>query len=222
MSGLQPEQRPEPVMVYLAAIEDGIPPWLHGRRAAVGELADGLDDAMRDYRAKGLTAEEAAMRVVGESGPPAMIADEFTMTLSARHARHTALALLLSGPLIGIVWLFALAPGRPPIDLLLRIPPLGLFLVASIAVCGMTLLATGPARLRPSWTLGRQRRLAALACIFAVAADALLLGAALNTAVADPSWSISSPLVGAIVLSIARLTITQRVARRGLVPVSRL
>lgn len=222
MTGPQPAQRPEPVTLYLSAIEAGVPPWLHGRRAAVAELADGLDDAMTDYQAKGLTAEEAAVRVVGESGPSAMIAEAFTTTLSAGHARHIALALLLSGPLIGIVWLSALAPGRPPIDLLLRIPPLGLFLVASIVVCGMTLLATGPARLRPSWTLGRQRRLAALACVCAVAADALLLGAALNTAVADPSWSISSPLVGAIVLSVARLAITQRVARRDLVPVSRL
>jgi hypothetical protein len=214
-------QRPELVTLYLTAIEAEIPPWLHGRRAAVAELADGLDDAMSDYRAKGLTADEAAMRVVGESGPPAMIADAFTTTLSAGHARHIALALLLSGPLIGIVWLSALAPGRPPIDLLAKIPPLGLFLVASIVVCAMTLLATGPARLRPAWAIGRQQRLAALACVCAVVADALLLGAALNTAVADPGRSISSALVVAIVLSMVRLAVTQRAARRDLVPVSR-
>ena len=217
MTRLEPARRPESVMAYLAAIEADIPPWLHGRRAAVAELGDGLDDAMSDYRAKGLTAQEAAMRVVGESGPPAMIADAFTATLSAGHARHTALALLISGPLIGITWLTALAPGGTPIELLVKIPPLGLFLLASIVVCGITLLATGPARLRPGWVLGRQPRLAALACACAVAADALVLGAALSTAVTDPGRLISSPLVGAIILSVARLAITQRVARRDLI-----
>lgn len=216
MTGRGPQQRPEPATDYLAAIEAGIPRWLHGRRAAVAELADGLDDAITDYRRQGLTAPEATMQAIRESGPASMIADAFTTTLSAVHARHTALALLASGPLIGVVWLTALAPGRPPTELLMKIPPLGLFILVSVVICAATLLATGPARFRPIWVRRQPSRLAAAACACAVAGDVLLLGSALNTIIVGPGWSPSLPLMCAVALSLTRLAIAQRVARRDL------
>ena len=45
MSTASSPSRPEAVASYLAAINAGIPRWLHRRRAALSELADGLDDA---------------------------------------------------------------------------------------------------------------------------------------------------------------------------------
>ncbi|WP_243073712.1 hypothetical protein [Microbacterium sp. SS28] len=211
------DRRPEPAKEYLAAIEAGIPRWLRGRRAAVAELGDGLDDAISDYRLQGLPPDEAAIRAVRDSGPASVIAGAFTTTLSAVHARHTALALLASGPFIGLVWLTALAPGRPPTELLVKIPPLGLFILASITICVATLLATGPGRLRPPWAQRHPSRLAAAACACAVAGDALLLGSALTTVVAVSGWSPSLALICAVLLSLTRLAITQRVARRDLV-----
>ncbi|WP_448003129.1 hypothetical protein [Agromyces bauzanensis] len=217
MTGPSSLQRPEPVASYLAAVDARIPRWLHSRRAALGELADGLDDAVRDYRTQGLTTHEAALRAVSESGPPAMIADAFTATLSAGHARHTALALLASGPIIGAVRLAALVPGRPPTTLLAQVPALGPVIFASIVSCGLTLLVTGPAKLRPTWARLRPPRLAAFGCACAAAGDVLMLGTAISVVVAVPGELAGHPLIGALALSVARLAIVQRAARRGLI-----
>jgi hypothetical protein len=216
MSQRPSPQRPEQVTSYLVAIDAGIPRWLRSRRAALEELANGLDDAISDYRTQGLSTEEAAKRAVIESGPPPMIADAFTDVLSAGHARRTVLALLVSGPLIGVVWLAALVPGRPPTMLLAQIPPLGPAIFASIVMSALTLLVTGPARLRPTWAPQRPSRLAAFACTCAVVGDLLLLGTAIITAVTVPGELAAYPLVGAVALSLTRLAITQRVARRDL------
>lgn len=209
-------QRPEPVMSYLAAIDAGIPRWLRSRRAALGELADGLEDAISEYRTQGLSLDEAVKRAVRESGPPSMIAEAFTDVLSAGHARRTVLALLASGPLIGAVWLAALVPGRPPTMLLAQIPPLGPVIFASIVISVLTLLVTGPARLRPTWALQRPPRLAAFACACAVVGDLLMLGIVIITAVTVPGELASYPLIGAVALSLTRIGFTQRVARRDL------
>lgn len=215
MTSLAP--RPEAVTRYLAAINAGIPRWLHRRRAALRELADGLDDAISDLHGRGLTINEAANRAIAESGPPAVVAEAFTATLSADHARHTALALLVSGPFIGGFWLATLVPGQPPPSLLAQIPTLGLVVFAAIVASALTLLTTGPARLRPAWVRQPPHRLAALACACAVVGDLLILGTATVTAAMAPS-AITGWLLGfAVALSSARIAITQRVARRDLV-----
>lgn len=216
MSQWHPPQRPEPVTSYLIAIDTGIPRWLRNRRAALDELADGLDDAISDYRTRGLSLDEAAKRAVSESGPPSLIADAFTDVLSARHARRTVLALLVSGPLIGVAWLAALVPGSPPVVLLAQIPPLGPVIFVSIIMSALTLLVTGPASLRPSRPLQRPHRFAALACACAVIGDLLMLGTAIITAVTVPGELAGYPLLGAVALSLTRLVITQRIARRDL------
>ncbi|WP_448808772.1 hypothetical protein [Agromyces bauzanensis] len=210
-------QRPEPVASYLAEVDAGIPRWLHSRRAALDELADGLDDAIIDYRSQGFTTQDAALRAVSESGSPSMIADAFTATLSAGHARHTVLALLATGPIIGAVWLAALVPGRPAITLLAQIPPLGPVILASIIISGLTLLMTGPATLRPTRARPRPPRLAAFACACAATGDVLMLGTAIVAVVSAPREPVGYPLICAVALSMVRLVVTQRVARRGLI-----
>jgi hypothetical protein len=217
MSTASSPSRPEAVTSYIAAINAGIPRWLHHRRAALSELADGLDDAISDLHRRGLTIDEAANRAIAESGPPAMVADAFTTTLSAAHARHTALALLASGPLIGGFWLATLVPGEPPPTLLAQIPALGPVIIAAIVVSALTLLVTGPARLRPAWIRQPPHRLAALACACAVLGDLLVLGTATITAAMAPS-AVTGWLLGfAVALSSARIAVTQRVVRRDLV-----
>jgi len=217
MSRWTSTQRPEPVASYLLAVDAGIPRWLRSRRAALLELADGLDDAISHYRTQGLALDEAAERAVSESGPPSMIADAFTDVLTAGHARRTVLALLASGPLIGAAWLAALVPGRPPAMLLAEVPPLGPVILASVIMSTLTLLVTGPSRLRPSWAPQHPHRLAAVACACAVVGDLLMLGTATITAVTVPAELAGYPLIGAVALSVTRLVITQRIARRDLV-----
>ena len=216
MSLPSPPPRPEAVTAYLSSVNAAIPRWLHRRRVALRELADGLDDAMNDLHDRGLTIDQAANRVIAESGPPAVVADAYTATLSAGHARRTALALLVSGPFIGGLWLATLVPGQPPPALLAEIPGIGPVIVASIVVSALTLLVTGPARLRPAWIRQPPHRLVALACACAVIGDLLVLGAATVMAAMAPS-AVTGWLPGfAVALSGARIAITQRVARRDL------
>jgi hypothetical protein len=217
MSTASSPSRPEAVASYLAAINAGIPRWLHRRRAALRELADGLDDAISDLHGRGLSIDEAADRAVTESGPPSVVADAFTATLSAAHARHTALALLVSGPFIGGFWLATLVPGQPPPTLLAQMPALGPVVLASIVVSALTLLVTGPARLRPAWIRQPPHRLAALACACAVIGDLLVLAMATVTVAMAPSAVTGSLLGFAVALSSARIAVTQRVVRRDLV-----
>ena len=217
MSTASSPSRPEAVTSYLAAINAGIPRWLHRRRAALSELADGLDDAISDLHGRGLSIDEAANRAVTESGPPSVVADAFTATLSAAHARHTALALLVSGPFIGGFWLTTLVPGQPPPMLLAQMPALGPIVFASIVVSALTLLVTGPARLRPAWIRQPPHRLAALACACAFIGDLLVLGMATVTVAMAPS-AVTGWLLGfAVAMSSARIAVTQRVVRRDLV-----
>lgn len=216
MSRSPSTERPEPVTSYLVAIDAEIPRWLRSRRAALSELADGLDDAIADYRTQGLSPEDAVQRAVTESGPPSIIADAFTDVLSAGHARRTVLALLVSGPLIGMVWLTALVPGSPPVVLLAQIPPLGPVIFAFVVMSVLTLLVTGSPRLRPEWARQRPSRLAAFACVCACVGDLLMLVTAMITAVMVPSELAGYPMIGAIALSLSRFMITQRVARRDL------
>lgn len=216
MSQWQSTQRPELVASYLNAIDAGIPRWLRSRREALRELADSIDDAIIDYQTQGLSTDEAATRAVREGGSPSMIADAFTDVLSAGHARRTVLALLVSGPLIGAVWLTALVPGRPPTMLLAQIPSLAPVLLVSIAISVVTLLLTGPANLRPRWAPQRPTLLAAFACACACTADLLMLGTAVTTAVMARGELAGYPLIAAVALSVSRLAITQRVARRDL------
>ena len=217
MSEWSSPSRPEAVTSYLAAINAGIPRWLHRRGAALRELADGLDDAISDLHGRGLSIDEAADRAVTESGPPSVVADAFTATLSAAHARHTALALLVSGPFIGGFWLATLVPGQPPPTLLAQMPALGPVVLASIVVSALTLLVTGPARLRPAWIRQPPHRLAALACACAVIGDLLVLAMATVTVAMAPS-AVTGWLLGfAVAMSSARIAVTQRVVRRDLV-----
>lgn len=208
--------RPEPVTAYLAMINARIPRRFRSRRTALDELGDGLDDAITKYRAEGLSTDEAVQRAVSESGPPSMIADAFTDVLSAGHARRTVLTLLISGPLIGVTWLAAPASGRPSTMFLAQIPPLGPVIFAVIVIGVLTLLVTEAARLRPNLATPRPSRLAAYACACACVGDLLVLGTAVTIAVTTPSQLAGYPLIAAVALSLTRLLITQRVARRDL------
>lgn len=154
-----------------------------------------------------------------ETGPPSLVADAFAATLAEGHARHTALLLLATGPLIGVAWLTALVPGKPPTELLAQIPLLAPIVFASLFIGGLTLLGTGPATLGPSWVRLRPPRLAAFACACAAGGDLLMIASAISFALAAPGEVASGvPLLGAVLLSSFRLAITQCVVRRDITP----
>ncbi|MDQ2758050.1 MAG: hypothetical protein M3Y71_16100 [Actinomycetota bacterium] len=210
------DSMPPPVADYLRDIEARIPRWPLARRSALEELADGLRDAVIHYRSRGLNPEAAAERAVRDCGPASTVAAEFVQVLATGQARRTALALLLSGPLIGFLWLATLVPGQPPGVLLLRIPVLGLLAVTAGVTCLLTLLATGPAiRWLPKACPG-PRRAAATACAAASAADVVVLSTAIFLSYGQLSGTRWMPGLIALSASLLRLTLTQRVARRDL------
>lgn len=200
---------------YLRDVEAEIPQWRRGRRRAMAELADSLEDATNHYCSEGMDLEAAAARAVEESGPAQLVASEFAAVLANRQARLTALTVLLTGPLVGVLWLTVLAPGRAPDALLLRFPVLAGLVVATVMAGVLTVLATGPS---PEWlppvTLS-PRRTAAAACATVALCDVVVLTIA-ALAAAGRSGVPLMPGLAAAAASLARLILAQRVARRDL------
>jgi hypothetical protein len=210
------EATPPAVAEYLRELETLIPSWLHGRRSALAELADGLRDATEHYRSRGMEPDAAAARALRDCGPAPLIASEFAAMLATGHARRTAIALMATGPVVGVLWLMTLVPGQTPDALLMHYPVLGMLVLASVTCALLTILTTGPAiRWLPPMRLV-PRRIAAAACAAAAIGDLLLLIIAAQVALGpapDIAWM---PGLIACVTSVVRLTLTQRVARRDL------
>lgn len=207
---------PARVGVYLMEVEARIPGWRRGRHRALAELADGLEDATNHYRHKGLDPEAAAARAVDECGPAQLVASEFAMVLAIRQARLTAVSLLLTGPVVGVLWLTTLAPGRTPDALLLRNPALGGLALAVAVGSLLTVLATGPS---PGWLPAvnvTPQRTAAAACAAAALCDVVVLTTAALSAVGHPARLPLTTGLAAAGASLGRLLLAQRVARRDL------
>ena len=203
---------------YVADVDGRIPRWNRGRRPALMELADGLADAAAHYRRLGINPDTAAVRAVHDCGPPSVVAAEFTTMLATAQARRTSLALLLTGPPVGILWLATLTPGQSPQALLLRIPLLGLLVVAATAASVLTLAATGPAiRWMPApITSSAPHRATAVACAAAAVSDIAVIAFAIWSAIEQPSGVRWMPGLIAAVASLLRFTLTQRIALRDL------
>lgn len=216
---LNPPAQPPPSVVlaeYVADVGARIPRWRRGRRAALGELADGLDDAAAHYRGLGIDPGVAAARAVLDCGPPAVVAAEFTTMLATRQARHTALALLVTGPLVGVLWLATLTPEQGPEALLRRVPVLGFLILFAVTAGLLTLAATGQASRWLPEIFPSPCRATAAACALAAAADVVVLTYATWSTLEQPSATRWLPGVIAAGASLLRFGLTQRIALREL------
>jgi hypothetical protein len=136
--------------------------------------------------------------------------------LATRQARYTALALLLTGPLIGVLWLATLTPEQAPDALLRRVPVLGFLILSAVAAGLLTLAATGPAsRWLPDMVCSPCRATAA-ACAFAAATDVVVLTYATWSTLEQPSATRWLPGLIAAGASLLRFGLTQRIALRDL------
>lgn len=205
---------------YLAQVEARIPGSRRARRSSLMELAAGLDDAAAHYRGLGVNAPTAAALAVQECGPPSVVAAEYTRMLATGQSRRTAVALLLTGPFIGLLWLHTLTPGQGPADLLLRVPVLGLLIATALAAGVLTVAATGPAArwlpARPSALVRAPSRATATACAAAAVSDLTILAFAIWSMLAQPSGLPWMPGLIATAASLMRFALTQRIARRDL------
>jgi hypothetical protein len=220
---------------YLAAVTARLPGSAKSHASIVSELRSGLLDATDRHRSAGLPTAAAIRAAIREFGDPTQVADAFLAEVAARNARRLATILLVTGPLVGLLW-FATAAAS---HLTIRIAPFwrwtalpaglgaGLQFIAVAAAVTAVAAVLGIAitgRLS-RWLPAGPRRAplaAAIAGFGAIGADALglmLLAAALAAA---PGRLSPVPAAVAAAASVARLLLARRAAFRCLAMRGRL
>ena len=115
------------------------------REQILAELRDGLDHAVSDRTAHGLSETEAAKAAIAEFGTPEAVADAFAGELATAYARRTIALFILTGPIVGIWWLLLLQPHpwrTGLVALLVAIPVIPLLPIV-IATAATALATTG-------------------------------------------------------------------------------
>jgi hypothetical protein len=212
---------------YLAEIAARLPGSSRDHPAIIAELRAGLLDTVDAHRTRGLTAGEADRAAIAEFGDPGQVAEAFGPELAARQARRTALALLATGPLIGLLWAATALASHlgvhraPPwqwAGLLpasrAAIPLTAAVLVVTIAATLTAIAATGPlARWLPARP-GYAPAAAALAGTGATTADAIILAILTAQLTTAPGRISPLPVTAAAAASLTRLALASRAARR--------
>ena len=191
----------------------------------MAELRPGLMDAADAYASAGLAPAAAARAAISEFGDPGLIAEAFRAEIASRQARRVAVTLLVTGPLVGLLWAGTAAAShlaaRPgplwPWTGLSPVLPL-VAVAAGITACAALAGIAATGRLT-RWLPARPRRAPAAAAVAgfgAMGADGLglvLLAGWLATAPGG-----LSPVLAAVAgaASLARLLLAGRAARRCL------
>jgi hypothetical protein len=226
---------------YLAAVGARLPGPGRERAGIIAELRGGLLDAADAHRDAGLAALGAAdaadadadadadaAAAIGEFGDPGRIAAAFGPGLALSQARRVALTLLVTGPLVGLLWGTAATAGHigsrhvPPWQWVGALPgSLMVFpLAAAITIAVWTALFTIAATGRATRWLPDCSRLApgtaAVAGFGAVAADLALFVLLASQLTVAPGTLAAIPAAAAALASATRLVLAGRAARRCL------
>lgn len=174
------------------------------REQIVAELRDGLDHAVGDGIAHGLTETEAAQAAIAEFGTPDTVADAFAGELATAYARRTIALFILTGPLVGIWWLLLLQPHpwrTGLVALLVAIPVIPLLPIAIVTAAAA--LATTGRLIR--WLLESSPRQALTATI-AIAGTVLLADLIVLAVYAGSNVPAQPVAALAITASLLRIT----------------
>jgi hypothetical protein len=210
---------------YLAAIAAQLPGPPSARVAVTDELRDGLLEALQTHQARGCSQAEATAAAIAEFGDPGTVAAAFGPELGAMQARRVALALLVTGPLVGLAWITTVAVNALPpwrhqlIGPWLALPLVGLALAVAGPALGLTVAATGRLGRRLGRVVHRATlppTAAAVAALAAVVADLTLLGILTGHALTSPGSYVWAPIIVAASASLTRVTLTGRAAHRCL------
>lgn len=216
---------------YLAEVGARLPGPARERADIIAELRDGLLDAVDAYRDAGLDPADmadAAAAAIGEFGDPGRIAAAFGPGLALSQARRVALTLLVTGPLVGLLWGTAATASHigsrhvPPWHWVGALPgSLMVFpLAAAIAIAVWTALFTVAATGRATRWLPDRPRLApgtaAVAGFGAAAADVALFVLLASQLTVAPGVLAAAPAAAAAAASATRLFLAGRAARRCL------
>jgi hypothetical protein len=214
---------------YLRAVAASLPGPLRVRSDILGELHAGLQDAIDTYRSAGLTADAATKAAVAEFGNPRQVADAFRPHLAMIQARRVALALVATGPPIGLLWTAAALashiairhgppwqwPGAPPLS-----PAFFLVVGAALMITVWSALATVAATGRLARWLPASPRLAAAtaatAGLGAATADLTVFALLASKLTSTPGALAPLPIVIATAASLSRLVLARQAARKCL------
>lgn len=184
-----------------------------GRAALVAEISDGLEDAVEHHRSLGLSDVDAQRAAVEEFGSTAVIAAEYTPVAASRQVHRIGKAFVFTGPLVGGLWVTAVALTTQLPEFTVPIGWLLALFVSAAATCAMFSV------IRTS-RLGRymQSRLRTVATILSVTAYAAVVvdSTAIVVLVAlvtmTPAAIALLPAVIAGLASLARLLLAARAA----------
>jgi hypothetical protein len=210
---------------YLGAVTARLAGPAAARVAITDELRDGLLEALEAHQGRGCSQAEATAAAIAEFGDPAAVAAEFGPELGAAQARRVALGLLVTGPLVGLAWIAAVAVNALPpwrhqlIGPWLALPLVGVALAVAGPALGLSVATTGRLSRRLGPVVPRATlplTAAAVAALAAVVADLTLLGIISGHALTGPGSPVWAPVVLAASASLARVTVAGRAARRCL------
>jgi hypothetical protein len=210
---------------YLAAVTAQLP-GPAARVAVTDELRDGLMEALETHQARGGSPQEATAAAIAEFGHPDTVAAAFGPELAAVQARRVALGLLVTGPLVGLTWIAAVAVNTLPpwrhqlTGPWLALPLVGVALAVAGPALGLTVAATGRLGRRLGEGFGRRAALAPTAAtvagLAAVLADLTLLAILSGQALASPGSLVWAPVIVAACASLTRVMLAGRAARHCL------
>jgi len=211
---------------YLAVVTAQLTGPTSARAAIIDELRDGLLAALEVHQARRGSPQEAMRAASEEFGDPQAVAAAFAPELGAVQARRVALGLLVTGPLVGLTWITAVAVNALPpwqqqlTGPWLALPLVGLALALACPALGLTVAATGRLGRRLGGRVGGRASFplsaAAVAGLAAVVADLTLLTIIAAHALTAPGSSMWVPVVLAVAASLTRVTLAGRAARRCL------
>jgi hypothetical protein len=224
-SNLSESTNRDAVTDYLAAVAAQLTGPPSARVAVTDELRDGLIEALDTHQGHGCSQAEATAAAIAEFGDPATVAAAFGPELAAVQARRVALGLLVTGPLVGLAWITAVAVNTlPPWRHQLTGPWLALPLVALVLAVagpalGLTVAATGRLGRRLGRVVDRATlppTAAAVAALAAVVADLTLLGVITGQVLTSRGSYVWAPVIVAAGASLTRVTLAGQAARRCL------
>ncbi|HTE67854.1 MAG TPA: permease prefix domain 1-containing protein [Actinomycetes bacterium] len=224
-SNLSDSTNRDAVADYLAAVAAQLTGPPSARAAVTDELRDGLMEALETHHARGCSPQEATVAAIAEFGDPDTVAAAFGPELGAVQARRVAVGLLVTGPLVGLAWIAAVAVNALPpwrhqlTGPWLALPLVGLALAVAGPTLGLTVAATGRLGRRLGRVVDRATlppTAAAVAALAAVLADLTLLGIITGQALTSPGSYVWAPVIVAVGASLTRITLAGRAARRCL------
>jgi hypothetical protein len=214
---------------YLAEVAATMPGPARARNDILAELRSGLLDATDAHCSAGLPADAAASAAVAEFGEARQVTDAFRPQMAMNQARRVALTLIVTGPLVGLLWVTAALAshvtirhdppwqwtGAPPLSSAV-FPAVGAALLLVVWSALTTIAATGrltrwlPAGPRIATTT------AATAGFGAIAVDLAVLALLASQLASAPDTLAPLPVAAAAAASLTRLALARRAARKCL------